>query len=140
MTALIEKHKKQGKADQGFTLAELMIVIVIVGILSAVALPQFMKQTKKAVATEAVSQSSAIIKLAAAYNLETPIKNADSTCTTYTEIPQTSNKFTYSCSGSASEFVVTASGVAGENSEGIKVVQSSNLESGVVGKPVISGI
>jgi type IV pilus assembly protein PilA len=140
MSAQINKHKKQGKADQGFTLAELMIVIVIVGILSAVAIPQFMRQTKKAVATEAVSQSSAITKLAAAYNLETPIKNADETCAAYMETARTGNKFTYSCSGSASEFVVTASGTTGENSEGIKVVQSSNLESGAIGKPVISGI
>jgi type IV pilus assembly protein PilA len=117
-----------------------MIVIVIVGILSAVAIPQFLRQTKKAVATEAVSQASAITKLAAAYNLETPIKSADATCATYMEVPQTSKKFTYSCSGSASEFVVTASGAAGENSEGIKVVQSSNLDSGAIGKPAISGI
>ena len=140
ITALLEKRKKPGEADQGFTLAELMIVIVIVGILSAVAIPQFLRQTKKAVATEAVSQASAIAKLAAAYNLETPIKSADATCATYMEIPQTSKKFTYSCSGSASEFVVTASGAAGENSEGIKVVQSSNLDSGAIGKPAISGI
>jgi type IV pilus assembly protein PilA len=36
-------HKKD-LLQQGFTLVELMIVIVIVGILSAVAIPQFMKQ------------------------------------------------------------------------------------------------
>lgn len=48
--------------QQGFTLVELMIVIVIVGILSAVALPNFLSQTSKAKATEAKTLASAAIK------------------------------------------------------------------------------
>ena len=39
-----------------------MIVVVIVGILSAVALPNFLSQTDKAKATEATSKISALLK------------------------------------------------------------------------------
>ena len=68
--ALISRKKKQNILQQGFTLVELMIVIVIVGILSAVALPNFLNQTKKAAATEANQQASNIFKQAHAYTLE----------------------------------------------------------------------
>ena len=41
------------KKSKGFTLVELIIVIVIVGILSIVAVPIYRGYTKKAIATEA---------------------------------------------------------------------------------------
>ena len=40
--ALINRKKSKNLLQKGFTLVELMIVIVIVGVLSAVALPQFL--------------------------------------------------------------------------------------------------
>ena len=53
-------------AQPGFTLVELMLVIVIVGLLTAIALPNFTGQAKKAKVTEAISLSSAALKQAAA--------------------------------------------------------------------------
>jgi len=53
---------KKNLLQKGFTLVELMIVIVIVGILSAVALPNFLSQTEKAKGTEAKSKISAFLK------------------------------------------------------------------------------
>jgi type IV pilus assembly protein PilA len=54
--------KKKNLLQKGFTLVELMIVIVIVGILSAVALPNFLNQTGKAKATEAKTLTSSAAK------------------------------------------------------------------------------
>jgi type IV pilus assembly protein PilA len=54
-------HKKN-LLQKGFTLVELMIVIVIVGILSAVALPNFLNQTNKAKGTEAKTKLTALLK------------------------------------------------------------------------------
>ena len=47
------------KAQQGFTLIELMIVIAIIGILAAVAVPQYGQYTKRAKFAEVVTQTAA---------------------------------------------------------------------------------
>lgn len=44
---------KKDKNQKGFTLIELLVVIIIIGILSAIALPSFLNQAKKAKQSEA---------------------------------------------------------------------------------------
>jgi len=59
--ALLNRKKGRNLLEKGFTLVELMIVIVIVGVLSSVALPNFLSQTVKAKGTECTSNFSSIL-------------------------------------------------------------------------------
>ena len=58
------------KKAKGFTLVELMVVIVIVGILAAVAIPKFLDASNKAKASEFPTQLTAIYTGEMAYNAE----------------------------------------------------------------------
>ena len=60
--ALLNRKKGRNLLEKGFTLVELMIVIVIVGVLSSVALPNFLNQTAKAKATECTTKMTGLLK------------------------------------------------------------------------------
>jgi len=55
---------------KGFTLIELMVVVVIVGVLAAVAVPMYTRTIKNSRTTEATARLSAIMKAAKLYYLQ----------------------------------------------------------------------
>ncbi len=97
---LLNKRSKRGQRSKGFTLVELMIVIVIVGVLSAVALPSFLGQQNKAKITEATSKISAILKSAhAEYIYDNSDANAFTGADDASTDASTGGKFDYAADG-----------------------------------------
>lgn len=64
---LIQNIKKN---DQGFTLVELLVVIIIIGVLFTISLPGFLNQAAKARGAEAKSGLGAINRSQQAYRFE----------------------------------------------------------------------
>jgi type IV pilus assembly protein PilA len=94
---LLLTRQKQLRSSEGFTLVELMIVIVIVGILSAVALPNFLSQTDKAKATEATTKISGLLKEAySEYQFEGNVSKVTTAMATSLTKANEVGTFTYS--------------------------------------------
>ena len=114
-----------------------MIVIVIVGILSAVALPNFLNQTSKAKATEAKTKVSALLKQAAAEALEGTAASAVATMNGTggpVAVATATGNWTYSdMTNSGNDIFITASGKSGTAADGITAIQGCvDVETGAV--------
>ena len=118
--SILNRTKEPGLIQKGFTLVELMIVIVIVGILSAIALPNFLNNTTKAKATEAKTKISAILKDAhAEYQLDGNIDTAVGAADEQAE-DNNSDNFTYKAAdtGTDGDDQVTVTAEANPSADG----------------------
>lgn len=64
------QYLNQKKQDEGFTLIEMLVVIIIIGILSAIAMPSFLSQSAKSRQSEAKINVGALNRAQQAYYFE----------------------------------------------------------------------
>ncbi|MDO9064643.1 MAG: type IV pilin protein [Sulfuricella sp.] len=105
------------KAQNGFTLVELMIVVAIVGILAAVAMPAYTDYVTRGKLAEASTELASMrVKLEQYFQDNRTYVGA---CSAGTVAPLPTGKyFTYACALAASTFTVTATGVAAQGTSG----------------------
>ncbi len=104
------------KREKGFTMIELMIVVVIIGILAAMAIPKFMLSTNRAKQSEAKQLLKQIYAMQHAYRQEYntypsyPL-TTPGTASAWADIGvefQASARYSYVCIGGANAFTATA--------------------------------
>jgi len=75
---MLQDMLKRTKKEEGFTLVELLIVVAIIAILAAIAIPQFSKYRTRAFVTELNSDIKNAYTAAQAYLTDNPAGTVDS--------------------------------------------------------------
>jgi len=105
MERLMKILRKKHKDKAGFTLIELMIVVIIVGVLAAAAVPIYTSYVKRAYVTEAEASLGAIRTAEIAYKAE-----HDVFAGTFSDLEMTSDDFAHNRYFSWECFDITPSG------------------------------
>lgn len=111
-----------GTTSAGFTLIELMIVVAIVGILAAIAIPSYSSYTTRSKFAEATSALSDLrIKMENFYQDNRNYGTTATACPAAVAMP-TAKYFTYTCNwgtpASTQGYTITATGVAAQGMSG----------------------
>lgn len=125
--------KRLLRDEAGFSLTELLVVIVIIGVLASLAIPKFLSVITKAKATEAKLMLKQVYNLQQSYYLEKDVYSADLTAIGFqseklvTEGGPARYKIEIT-DVSATEFIATATAVVDFDKDGVMNVWSINQE------------
>jgi type IV pilus assembly protein PilE len=110
------------KNEKGFTLIEMMVVVIIVGVLAAIAVPTYTGYVKRATTAEATSTCGAIWGAMQIYMLETSFSGSYSGASIDSTFNvNTSQMMYYDYSISDTDTTITATGRSGTRAEGVTV-------------------
>jgi type IV pilus assembly protein PilA len=115
---MLKIFRKEGQ--KGFTLIELMIVIAIIGILAAIAIPQFVSYRQKGYNTQAKGELKSLYTACQAYFADNPAASGNCDTTAIASTFQKSDAVTFSITGA-------------QNMNGTTAVHSSGTSTYTIG-------
>ena len=124
---------------KGFTLIELMIVVVIIGILAALAIPRFMQTSGKAKKSEAKTVLKQLYQLERAYFQEHDVYVAGATTADLVasdlgfDDPGADARYAYSVTVAGATFTATATEIADADGDGTAAEALTMDQDGVEG-------